>query len=308
MRFGQGGGLVGPNGTGGNNGGPAYNAYGIAFNTTGNTAETGTWFQMGDSTDSPNTAFLLPTTGLSTTGSVVMSSNTTLDLSGTSVIASTIGSLADAVAGASSGQQVLLGGNILFTGGDNTSTTFSGNISGVGGSLTKVGSGAFTLAGSNSYTGVTTVQGGVLRAGSSTALPPSTSLTVDAGAAIDLQGFTVSASGLAVSGGTVLANGGVLNVSGDVNLTSAVLFGGSGTLNATGVMNLNGGTSTISNGAVHIASDAWFQQTGALIIPTGASVTVGGNFYLTPPDGNTLGATYITGGTLTVAGNAQDCA
>ena len=121
----------------------------------------------------------------------------------------------------------------------------------------------------------------------------------------DLQGFTV-APGLAVSGGTVLANGGVLNVSGDVNLTSTVLFGGSGTLNATGVMNLNGGASAISNGAVHIASDAWFQQTGALIIPTGASVTVGGNFYLTPPDGNTLGATYITGGTLTVAGNAQD--
>ena len=54
----------------------------------------------------------------------------------------------------------------LTTGGDNTSTTFSGLVQdGTGGgalSLTKTGSGTQTLSGANTYTGVTTVNAGNL--------------------------------------------------------------------------------------------------------------------------------------------------
>lgn len=59
-----------------------------------------------------------------------------------------------------------LGSGALTAGGDNTSTDFSGVISGTG-SLTKTGSGTFTLSGAsaNTYTGATTVQNGTLELG-----------------------------------------------------------------------------------------------------------------------------------------------
>src|SRR5262249_18736600 len=48
------------------------------------------------------------------------------------------------------------------TGADNTSTTFSGTISGTG-NLVKTGSGVFTFAGTGTYAGSTTVNQGTLR-------------------------------------------------------------------------------------------------------------------------------------------------
>src|SRR5258707_1259688 len=49
----------------------------------------------------------------------------------------------------------------LTTGGDNTSTTFSGTIAGAGG-VTKTGTGNFTYSGTSTYTGATTVNSGTL--------------------------------------------------------------------------------------------------------------------------------------------------
>ena len=57
---------------------------------------------------------------------------------------------------------VLLGGNKLTVGTNNTSTSFDGVISGTGGSLTKVGTGTLTLGGANTYTGGTTVNASTL--------------------------------------------------------------------------------------------------------------------------------------------------
>src|SRR5205807_473705 len=55
-------------------------------------------------------------------------------------------------------------GGTLTVGGNNTSTVFSGIISELG-AVTKAGTGTFTLTGSNSYTGVTTVTSGTLQIG-----------------------------------------------------------------------------------------------------------------------------------------------
>jgi autotransporter-associated beta strand protein len=51
----------------------------------------------------------------------------------------------------------------LTIGSNNLSTTFSGEIAGTGGSLTKIGSGTLVLEGANTYTGDTNVNRGVLQ-------------------------------------------------------------------------------------------------------------------------------------------------
>ncbi len=75
-------------------------------------------------------------------------SGAVLDLNGT---AQTIGSLTG-VAGS-----IVTNGS-LTVGGDGTSTTFAGVISGAG-TLTKTGAGTLTLSGANTYTGATTIGG-----------------------------------------------------------------------------------------------------------------------------------------------------
>jgi autotransporter-associated beta strand protein len=71
---------------------------------------------------------------------------------------------------------VFLGANNLTVGTNHLSTTFSGLIDGIGGSLTKVGAGTLALTGPITYTGGTTLNGGKLvvsnKSGSGTGTGP----------------------------------------------------------------------------------------------------------------------------------------
>ena len=75
-----------------------------------------------------------------------------LDLNG---LSETLGALAGA-------GNVTLGSGTLTAGGNNASTTYSGAISGSRG-FNKAGTGTLTLTGTDSYTGVTNINGGTLQ-------------------------------------------------------------------------------------------------------------------------------------------------
>jgi uncharacterized protein with beta-barrel porin domain len=98
------------------------------------------------------------------TARAITNGNGIFDISGLSTPGMAIGSIA--------GSGIYsLGGKTLTVGGNNSSTTVSGVITGTGGSLTKVGTGTLTLTSPNTYTGATTVNAGSLIVDGSIASP-----------------------------------------------------------------------------------------------------------------------------------------
>ena len=77
----------------------------------------------------------------------------------------------------------------LRVGNNNANSTFSGGMSGSGSNLTKIGTGNLTLTGSNSYSGVTTINQGVLTLGTAGAIT-STSQVVLSGGRLSTGGNT----------------------------------------------------------------------------------------------------------------------
>jgi fibronectin-binding autotransporter adhesin len=82
--------------------------------------------------------------------------------------------------------------------------THANTIGGTGGTLLKVGDGTVILTGANTYQGATTVNAGVLQAGSNTAFGNNSAVTLAniAGATLDLNGFNVAIGSLAGGGAT----------------------------------------------------------------------------------------------------------
>ena len=149
----------------------------------------------------------------------------------------TFGSLADTVNTAS----LNIGSGVTLTlGGNNNSTQFSSVISGSGNSATgltliKLGTGALTLSGAESYAGATVIQNGTLQLSSgANRLPTGTTITLgdssnDSGV-LDLGGQSQQLAGLLTAGtgaGNSVVNSGSGTPTLTLNLTSGTdTFGG----------------------------------------------------------------------------------
>jgi autotransporter-associated beta strand protein len=140
----------------------------------------------------------------------------------------------------------------LTTNGDNTSTTFSGVISGMG-TLVKIGTGTLTLSGANTFSGATTVSTGTLLVNGS--LP--TSVTVSSGATLGGSGTVgpITAAGTVSPGnpGTAVLQSGADTFNAGsffvVTLNGTTAGNGYDQLNATGAVNLSGSpTLTVTAG------------------------------------------------------------
>ena len=115
-------------------------------------------------------------------------------------------------------------------GGRNTSATFAGTIFNRTRitAINKVGSGSWTLNGTDSYTGATTVSGGSLIVGPSSFMTASTLITVNSGAVLDVSSY----AGLTLAANQTLAGSGVVTGA-VVAVVSDILSPGVGTLPGT---------------------------------------------------------------------------
>ena len=300
---------LGGSGNGGALNAAQYQGFGV-FNktgtstwtlTTGASSATTPWVISGGVLTAGNTTNVFGATSL-----ITVNAPGTLDLGGFS---QTVGSLTGSGTVTNSGATFPA---TLTTGGDNTSTTFSGTIQNGNStfSLTKEGTGVFTLSGSNFYTGATTINAGTLALTGSGSIAPSSVNVANAGSAFDISG-TTSGAGITslsgVAGGSVILGGKTLtlsNASGSFDGAIGGAGGGlaltagsetlTGTNTYTGPTTINGGTLLV-NGS--IAPSGAFVNSGGTLAGTGTvgNVTVHAGGILAPGPTGAPGSLAVSG-------------
>ncbi len=188
---------------------------------------------------------------------------------------------------------IVNGAAVLSVGALNTSTMFSGtmanssSIGNTGGSgtfaLTKVGTGALTLAGTNSYTGSTAINGGTLQLGDGTGghdgtINATSGVAIASGASLAYNLFGVSTASYVISGAGGVSKSGA----GTLTLAASNSYSGGTTVNA-GVVNVSNVTALGTGGLTVGGSGTAKLQSGlagpiqlpALMI--GSAITVDGN-------------------------------
>ncbi|MDO8717287.1 MAG: autotransporter-associated beta strand repeat-containing protein, partial [Dehalococcoidales bacterium] len=197
-------------------------------------------------------------TGASSAGALQNSSGTAatysglITLGGASSIIANSGNIILSNAGTITGS-----GFGLTLGGSNTASSLASIIGTVAGTLTKQGTGTWTVSGASTYTGLTTISAGILKlgaAGGATNTPLGTiaagTVVSATGAALDLGGYTLGTAEPLTLNGTGLSTGGALmnsgaaaTYSGLITLGSASsIVGGTGTIAVSNVGTITGAT------------------------------------------------------------------
>jgi autotransporter-associated beta strand protein len=279
------------------------NTSGIDKFGTGTLTLSGANTYTGSTTVSAGTLALSGNSAIADASAVTVLNAGTLSVSGTETVGSIAGAGAIALVGT------------LRAGGNNTSTEFSGAISGSGGgSLTKQGTGTLTLSGTNTYNGGTTISAGTVIAGSTGALAAS-GVDLAAGTTLTFVASGSFGNYIALSGSATINVGSGYaatlsnTIDGAFNLTKT----GTGALTLSGATTYSG-TTTVSEGTLYVtgslgATSSLSVASGATLGGTGSIFAASSGNNLTMNDGATL-APGVAGvnngiGTLTVNGNLR---
>ena len=287
--------------TGGNNGTTTYSGImsgtgGLAKAGTGVFTLSGANTYTGATTINAGTLQLGAAERIANTSAVTVAWGATFNLNN---FVETIGSLSGA-------GNVTLGSGTLTAGGNNTSTTYSGIMSGTGG-LTKAGTGVLTLSGANTYTGASAVNAGTVTLGSANRIADTSAVIMNAGT-FNLAGFVETIGSLSGAGNVTLGAGTL--TTGDVTNTtfSGVISGTGGlTKQGTGIFTLSGantytGATTINAGTLQLGAADRIANTSAVTVAGGATFNLN-NFNETIGSLAGAGNAIVGSGTLTAGGN-----
>lgn len=189
---------------------------------------------------------------------------------------------------------------LTLTGSDATTNTLASRIvDGTGGatSLSKSGSGTWVLTGTNSYTGVTTISGGILQVGAG-----STSGLLGSGNVVNSAGLVFNRSGTVTNNSVISGNGGVTNDgTGTIILAANNTYRGGTAINFGTLQVGNGGSSGELAFDVPIANDSLliFNSTGAHTYLGNGRIDGTGNVIVRGAGGSikAIGANTYTGWT-----------
>lgn len=233
------------------------------------------------------------------------------DLAGVNVaVGGTLALAASETIGSLTGDGVVaLGANALTVGGNNLSTTVLSDITGVGGSLVKTGTGTLTLAGANTFTGTTQVDGGVLEVTGGSAIANTAGVNVAATGTFRITnaetigslsgtGALDLASTLTTGGGASSTFSGTSSGVGGLVKVGASTFTMSGPQAYTGLTSVNAGELRVNGslaGSVTIASGATLSGNTNI----GGTLTNLGTLALgNSPGTTTVVGDYVGGGAL----------
>lgn len=187
----------------------------------------------------------------------------------------------------------------LSVGGNNATTTYSGPMSGAG-ALTKVGNGVLTLAGTNTFSGDTTVGAGTLALAATASITNSQIISVAFGATLDVSAnaFTLLGSQTLMSAGT---NRGSINAA-----SGASIYPGTDGTYGTNVV--TGSLTFASGAATYMDLGATFNGANDLIA-VGVNLTLNDTvFYLKAPSTSINLDTSADYTLITVAGTISGSA
>ena len=267
--------------------------------TAGNTAvSSGAALELQGDISVGAEALTLSGTGVSNAGALrnISGANTyggLLSLGAASRINSDAGTLTLSNAG------TITGATFGLTVGGAGNTTINSIIGTTSGTLTKDETGTLILTGANTFTGLTSITGGVLNIRNASALGTTAGATfVSSGAALELQGgLTIGAEALTLNGSGVSSGGALRSVSGTNS------FGGAITADSASTITADAGSLTLSS-TLNSAFATTFGGAGNIIMAGSLSgvgnIIKSGNGALTLAAGNSQANTTVNAGQLNV--------